>query len=57
MTLHAFKEAVFLILVHYDCLYIDAICGILYLIWNTISLHIIYGVCIHTCPEPAQAYR
>ena len=57
MTLHAFKEAVFLIFLHYDCLYIDAICGILYLIWNTISLHIIYGVCIHTCPEPALAYR
>ena len=39
MTLHPFKEAVFLILVHYDCLYIDTICGI-YLFWNTMSLHI-----------------
>ena len=56
MTLHAFKEAVFLILVHYDCLCIDTICGI-YLIWNTISLHIIYGGWIHTCPEPALAYK
>lgn len=45
LTLHVFKEAVFLILMHYDCLYIDTICRI-YLIWNIMILHITYGAYI-----------